>query len=121
MACLIKLHDLVPTALGVVEQEDGSPNNDLDSTSVHLPNSITDICKLVFDAKLSLVKAKQESSCTYEEVCRDPIDRCSFVIDNVHSPLLNVIGILHRNRIQVLYMHALFVCVSATCTVEAKS
>ena len=99
MACLIKLHDLAPIALSVLEQE-GAPNNEQDSTPVHLPASLTDICKLVHDAKVSLVKAHQESSCTYEEVCRDPIARCCFMVDNIRSPMLNVVNILHRNRIQ---------------------
>ena len=101
IACLIKLHDLVPVALNVIEQE-GGPNNEQDSTPIQLPASLTDICKLVYDAKVSLVKAHQESSCSYEEVCRDPIARCCFMIDNIRSPMLNVVNILHRNRIQVI-------------------
>ncbi|MCG8621138.1 MAG: hypothetical protein MJE68_03915 [Proteobacteria bacterium] len=99
MACLMKLHDLAPVALSVLEQE-GAPNNEQDSTPVRLPASLMDICKLVYDAKVSLVKAHQESSCTYEEVCRDPIDRCRFILDNIRSPMLSVINILHKNRIQ---------------------
>ena len=99
MACLMKLHDLAPVALSVLEQE-GAPNNEQDSTLVRMPASLTDICKLVYDAKVSLVKAHQESSCTYEEVCRDPISRCCFILDNIRSPMMNIINILHKNRIQ---------------------
>ena len=99
MACLIKLHDLVPVALGIIEQE-GGPNNEQESAAIQLPVSLMDVCKLVYDAKVSLVKAHQESSCTYEEVCRDPIARCSFMVNNIHSPMLNVVNMLHRNRIQ---------------------
>lgn len=98
MGCLIKLHDLVPIALSVVEQESG-PNNEQDP--LQLPPSLADICKLVYDAKVALVKAHQESSCTYEEVCREPINRCRFMIDNIRSPMLNVVNVLHKNRIQV--------------------
>ena len=101
LACLIKLHDLVPTALGIIEQETNSPNNELDPAAIHLPSSLADVCKVVFDAKILLVKARQESSCTYEEVCRDPIARCWFVVDNARSPMLNVVNVLHRSRIQV--------------------
>ena len=104
MACLIKLHDLVPVALGVVEQE-GGPNNEQVSSTIQLPSSLMDICKLVYDAKVSLVKAHQESSCTYEEVCREPIARCCFMINNIRSPMLNVVNVLHRNRIQASHMH----------------
>ena len=100
MACLIKLHDLVPVALGVVEQE-SSPNNEQEFTINPLPLSLADICKLVYDAKVALVKAHQESSCTYEEVCREPINRCCFMVENIRSPMLNVVNVLHRNRIQV--------------------
>ena len=99
VACLIKLHDLVPVALNVLEQE-GGPNNEQESTTIQLPASLADICKLVYDAKVCLVKAHQESSCTYEEVCKNPIARCCFMIDNIRSPVLNIINILHKNRIQ---------------------
>ena len=100
MACLMKLHDLAPVALSVLEQEGGAPNNEQDSTPIRLPASLADICKLVYDAKVSLIKAHQESSCTYEEVCRDPISRCCFILDSIRSPMLSVINILHKNRIQ---------------------
>ena len=98
MACLLKVNELVPAALSVVEQE-GSPNNEQEA--IQLPVSLADMCKLVYDAKVSLIKAHQESSCSYEEVCRDPIARCLFMIDNIRSPILNVVNILHKSRIQV--------------------
>ena len=109
LACFIKLHDLVPTALRTIEQETNSTDNELDPSMIHLPPSLTDVCKVVFDAKMLLVKARQESSCTYEEVCREPIARCVFILDNVRSPMVNVINVLHRSRIQVMlcevYVH----------------
>ena len=100
MACLIKLHDLVPDAMAVLEQE-GPPNNEQDSTIVQLPQVLADVCKLVYEAKVSLVKAHQESLCSYEEVCQDPIARCRFLIDYIRSPSLNVINVLHKHQIQV--------------------
>lgn len=100
MACLIKLHDLVPVALSVLEQE-SKPNNEQQLSTVQLPPSLADICKLVYDAKVSLVKAHQESSCSYEEVCKEPIARCCFIVENIRSPIVNVVNILHKNRIQV--------------------
>lgn len=102
LACFIKLHDLVPTALQAIEQEFNSPNNEIDPSAVYLPPPLADVCKVVFDTKLLLVKARQESSRTYEEVCRRPIDRCIFILENVRSPMVNVINVLHRNRIQVM-------------------
>lgn len=116
MACLIKLHDLVPVALGVVEQE-GGPNNEQVSSAIQLPASLMDICKLVYDAKVSLVKAHQESSCTYEEVCREPIARCYFMINNICSPMLNVVNMLHRNRIQASHAYTRD-CVLSKLSVE---
>ena len=100
MACLVKMHDLVPVALAVIEQE-GGPNNEQESLAISLPPSLAHICKLVYDAKVSLVKAHQESSCSYEEVCREPIARCCFLANNIRSPMLDVVSLLHRNRIQV--------------------
>ena len=101
LACFIKLHDLVPVALRAIEQETNSPDNELDPSMIHLPPSLADVCKVVFDTKLLLVKARQESSCSYEDVCREPIARCLFILDNVRSPLVNVTNVLHRTRIQV--------------------
>ena len=101
LACFIKLHDLVPTALRAIEQETNSPDNELDPSAIHLPPSLADVCKVVFDTKILLIKARQESSCSYEDVCREPIARCLFILDNVRSPLVNVTNVLHRNRIQV--------------------
>ena len=100
MACLLKMHDLVPLALSMVEQE-GPPNNEQDSVASHFPPLLAEICKLVHDAKLSLVKTHQESLCSYEEVCREPIARCSFLVDHIKSPMLNVTSILHKYQIQV--------------------
>lgn len=112
LACFIKLHDLVPTVLQAIEQESNSPNNEIDPSAVHLPPPLADVCKVVFDTKLLLVKARQESSRTYEEVCRRPIDRCIFILENVRSPMVNVINVLHRNRIQVM-SHSLGINTSA--------
>ena len=104
LACFIKLHDLVPVALRAIEQETNSPDNELDPSMIHLPPSLADVCKVVFDTKILLVKARQESSCPYEDVCREPIARCMFILDNVRSPLTNVTTVLHRSRIQVCPM-----------------
>lgn len=101
MACLLKLHDLVPLALGMLEQE-GPPNNEQDSSAIQLPPSLADVCKFVYNAKVSLVKAHQESLCSYEEVCQEPIARCYFLINHIRSPMVNVINILHKHQNQVL-------------------
>ncbi len=97
IACLLKLHDLVHLALALVEQEHSiskEPEN-----SVQFPPALADICKLVFDAKMSLVKARQESSCTYDEICGPAIDRCLFLIDNIRSAVADALGVLHKHQI----------------------
>ena len=103
-ACLLKLHDLVPVALNVLEQE-GAPDNEPDSNIVQLPPSLADVCKFVYEAKVNLVKAHQESLCSYDEVCREPIARCKFMIDHIRSPLGNIINILHKHQNQVKGRH----------------
>lgn len=100
LACLLKLHDLVPMVLAMLEQE-GPPNNEQDSSAIQLPPSLVDVCKLVYEAKVSLVKAHQESLCSYEEVCQDPIAKCYFLINHIRSPMLNVMNILHKHQNQV--------------------
>ena len=100
-ACLLKLHDLVPLVLAVLEQE-GQPNNESDaSAAIQLPPSLADVCKCVYEAKVSLVKAHQESLCSYEEVCKEPTERCCFMIEHVRSPVVNVISILHKHQSRV--------------------
>ena len=97
IACLLKLHDLVHLALALVEQENSiskEPEN-----SVQFPPALADICKLVFDAKLSLVKARQESSCTYDEICGPAIDRCLFLVGNIRSAVADVLGVLHKHQV----------------------
>lgn len=93
MACLLKLHDLVQLALLMVTTENSPP---------HFPSALADICKLVYDAKLTLVKSRQESSCTYDEICGPAIDRCLFLIDNIRSPATDVYSMLHRHQLSSL-------------------
>ena len=102
MTCLIKLQDLCHLVLNMIEQLN-SPNNDngnLGNPPVQLPSPLAEICKAVYDVKVALVKAHQESLCTYEEVCQEPIQRCLFVISNIRSPIVNVVGVLHKNQLQ---------------------
>lgn len=95
MACLLKLHDLIPLALLIVMQPS-------DNSPPHFPSALADICKLVYDAKLMLVKSRQESSCTYDEICGPAIDRCLFLIDNIRSPATDVYSILHRHQLSAM-------------------
>ena len=95
LACLLKLHDLVQLALILVDQENGVNNE----SPINFPSALADICKLIYDAKLTLVKSRQESSCSYEEICGPAIERCLFLIDNIRSPATNVQSILHRHQI----------------------
>ena len=97
LAALLKLHDLIETAVTLVDQE-STVSKELKSP-VHLPAAIADICKMVHDAKVLLVKAHQESACSYEEICLPAIDRCLFLIEYVRSPVINVMNILHRQQI----------------------
>ena len=102
MTCLIKLRDLMHLVLNMIEQL-SSPNNDhgnFGNPIVQVPPPLAEICKAVYDAKVALVKAHQESLCTYEEVCREPIQRCLFIIANIRSPIVNVVGLLHKNQLQ---------------------
>ena len=97
LVALLKLHDLIETAVTLVDQE-STVSKELKSP-VHLPAAIADICKLVHDAKMLLVKAHQESACSYEEICLPAIDRCLFLIEYIRSPVINVMNILHRQQV----------------------
>lgn len=101
IACLLKLHDLVHLALSLVEQETSLSKEP--ESSVQFPPALADICKLVFDAKMSLVKARQESSCSYDEICGPAIDRCLFLIENIRSAVADVMGVLRKHQILSMY------------------
>ena len=99
MASLLKLHDLVQIAVALAEQEcEGFERKD-QSPLLQLPPAIADVCKMVHDAKISLVKAHQESSCSYDEICGPAVERCLFLIDHIRSPLTNIHGTLHRHQL----------------------
>ena len=100
IASLLKLHDLVQLALTLVDKE-SSVSKEPESP-VHFPPALADICKLVYDAKMSLVKAHQESSCSYDEICGPAIDRCLFLIENIRSAVANALGVLHKQQIENL-------------------
>lgn len=99
IASLLKLHDLVQLAIALADQESQGFEQKDPSAMIQLPAAIADVCKMVHDAKISLVKAHQESSCSYEDICGPAVERCLFLIDHIRSPLNNVQGTLHRNQL----------------------
>ena len=94
LACLLKMHDLTQLALMLVEQECGHYKE-----QAHFPPALADTCKVVYDAKMMIIKARQESSCTYDEVCGPAVERCIFLIDQIRSPVTNILDILHKHQI----------------------
>uniref|UniRef100_UPI00358FCF6D E3 ubiquitin-protein ligase HERC2 n=1 Tax=Myxine glutinosa TaxID=7769 RepID=UPI00358FCF6D len=79
LCCLLKHLGLGKTALEVVEQV-GSMET---SKKIALPRSLIDVCKVVYQAKCSLIKIHQEQGRSYKEVCAPFIERCRFLFNEL--------------------------------------
>ncbi|XP_071496413.1 E3 ubiquitin-protein ligase HERC2-like [Diadema antillarum] len=102
MACILKHHDLGHVALAVVEhsiQTEGVPVVIHRHHHVFVPRSIADICKVVFQAKRSLVKIHQDRSVVYEELCTPIIERLRFLFNELRPAIANEVSSLSRLKI----------------------
>lgn len=56
----------------------------LTSESSHpTPEVIYDIIRVVFNAKWSLIKLRQDRNCSYKELCAAMLDRCRFLLQDI--------------------------------------
>uniref|UniRef100_A0A8C4NJF8 HECT-type E3 ubiquitin transferase n=1 Tax=Eptatretus burgeri TaxID=7764 RepID=A0A8C4NJF8_EPTBU len=53
------------------------------SKKITLPRSLIDVCKVVYQAKCSLIKIHQEQGRSYKEVCAPFIERCRFLFNEL--------------------------------------
>lgn len=95
MAVLLKHHDLGHVALSLVE-------HGLPETVAHkhgLPRSIAEVCKVVQQAKRSLIKAHQDLGRSYKEVCAPVIERCHFLFNELRPAFGNEVNALSRSKL----------------------
>ncbi|XP_051986313.1 E3 ubiquitin-protein ligase HERC2-like [Xyrauchen texanus] len=80
LCCLLKHQDLGPVALTLVDQfalvvDQGKQRS--------LPKSVIDVCRMVYQAKCSLIKTHQEQGRSYKEVCAPVIERLRFLFNEL--------------------------------------
>ncbi|KAK7877598.1 hypothetical protein WMY93_031683 [Mugilogobius chulae] len=80
LCCLLKHQDLGHVALSLVSQcalgvDQGKQRS--------LPKSVIEVCRMVYQAKCSLIKTHQEQGRSYKEVCAPVIERLRFLFNEL--------------------------------------
>uniref|UniRef100_T1IYS2 HECT-type E3 ubiquitin transferase n=1 Tax=Strigamia maritima TaxID=126957 RepID=T1IYS2_STRMM len=96
MAVLIKHHNLGSTAVTYVEQ-----SGQVEGTNIgpRLPKSIAECVRLVHQTKWSLIKARQDLSGSYKEVCAPVLERCRFLFYELRSATSQEVNALTRLKL----------------------
>ncbi|XP_038055580.1 E3 ubiquitin-protein ligase HERC2-like [Patiria miniata] len=98
MACILKHHDLGHAALALVEH--GAQGDGLGHLRHSaMPKSIAEVCKVVCQAKRSLMKTRQDLVHSYEDVCNPVIQRCRFIFNELRPAIGNEVSALSRLKI----------------------
>lgn len=93
LAVLIKHHDLGHVILGLIEHGQG------DSGKVVFPKSVMELLRVVGQVKRSLVKAHQDQSRSYKEVCAPVIERCHFLFNELRPAMGNEMNAMSRSKL----------------------
>ncbi|XP_070553640.1 E3 ubiquitin-protein ligase HERC2-like isoform X2 [Ptychodera flava] len=102
MTCLMKHLDLGHAALALVEH---GGQGDIGGISgghhrhITLPRSIVEMCKVVYQAKCSLIKAHQDLGRSYKEVCAPAFERCLFIFNELRPAVGNEVSAVSRLKI----------------------
>ncbi|XP_077868707.1 E3 ubiquitin-protein ligase HERC2-like [Saccoglossus kowalevskii] len=106
MACLMRHLDLGHAALALVEHSGHGGQGDAAGSSVPhhhrhitLPRSIVEMCKVVFHAKCSLIKTRQDLDRSYKEVCDPVFERCLFLFNELRPSIGNEVSAMSRLKI----------------------
>ncbi|XP_068720941.1 E3 ubiquitin-protein ligase HERC2-like [Montipora capricornis] len=117
MACLLKHQELGNAALSVLDGEPHSPSSPSSGSSVDVPSSfpqgssshlppvtipkpVGEVLRVVYQTKCVLLRARQESSRSYEEVCSPALERCQFLFTELHPAMSSEVSTLSRMRIR---------------------
>lgn len=106
LACLIKHLGLTPLTLAIIQREQVSLTEESDkheakttnSNINELPVSLGDICKIVHRAKCAIIRAHQDSSRSYDEICCTILKRCEFVLNDLRPAVLGNKHLTSPNR-----------------------
>ncbi|KAL7983783.1 hypothetical protein Chor_000659, partial [Crotalus horridus] len=61
-----------------------------------LPKSVADVCRVVYQAKCSLIKTHQEQGRSYKEVCAPVIERLRFLFNELRPAVCNDLSIMSK-------------------------
>ncbi|KAL1023407.1 hypothetical protein UPYG_G00040470 [Umbra pygmaea] len=93
LCCLLKHQDIGHVALSLVNQSALG----LDQTKQRsLPRSVIDVCRMVYQAKCSLIKTHQEQGRSYKEVCAPVIERLRFLFNELRPAVSNDLTIVSK-------------------------
>nr|XP_031307020.1 E3 ubiquitin-protein ligase HERC2 isoform X7 [Camelus dromedarius] len=96
LCCLLKHEDLGHVALSLVHAgtlgiEQGKHRA--------LPKSVVDVCRVVYQAKCSLIKTHQEQGRSYKEVCAPVIERLRFLFNELRPAVCNDLSIMSKFKL----------------------
>ncbi|XP_077153037.1 E3 ubiquitin-protein ligase HERC2 isoform X1 [Ranitomeya variabilis] len=96
LCCLLKHQDLGNIALSMVHH--GALNVDQVKHKT-LPKSVVDVCRVVYQAKCSLIKTHQEQGRSYKEVCAPVIERLRFLFNELRPAVCNDLSIVSKLKL----------------------
>ncbi|XP_034287268.1 E3 ubiquitin-protein ligase HERC2 isoform X1 [Pantherophis guttatus] len=93
LCCLLKHEDLGHVALSLVHPI----MLGVDQVKHRiLPKSVADVCRVVYQAKCSLIKTHQEQGRSYKEVCAPVIERLRFLFNELRPAVCNDLSIMSK-------------------------
>ncbi|MGH0166749.1 UNVERIFIED_CONTAM: hypothetical protein FKN15_006610 [Acipenser sinensis] len=96
LCCLLKHQDLGPVALSLINQSALGVEQGKQRT---LPKSVTNVCRMVYQAKCSLIKTHQEQGRSYKEVCAPVIERLRFLFNELRPAVSNHLSIMSKLKL----------------------
>ncbi|XP_062306104.1 E3 ubiquitin-protein ligase HERC2 [Osmerus eperlanus] len=96
LCCLLKHQDLGHIALSLVHQCALGVDQ---SKQRSLPRSVIDVCRMVYQAKCSLIKTHQEQGRSYKEVCAPVIERLRFLFNELRPAVSNDLSIVSKLKL----------------------
>ncbi|XP_066478199.1 E3 ubiquitin-protein ligase HERC2 isoform X5 [Tiliqua scincoides] len=93
LCCLLKHEDLGHIALSLVHPAMLGVDQVKHRT---LPKSVADVCRVVYQAKCSLIKTHQEQGRSYKEVCAPVIERLRFLFNELRPAVCNDLSIMSK-------------------------
>uniref|UniRef100_A0A8C6IXE5 HECT-type E3 ubiquitin transferase n=1 Tax=Melopsittacus undulatus TaxID=13146 RepID=A0A8C6IXE5_MELUD len=96
LCCLLKHEDLGHIALSLVHPGTLGVDQVKHKT---LPKSVVDVCRVVYQAKCSLIKTHQEQGRSYKEVCAPVIERLRFLFNELRPAVCNDLSIMSKFKL----------------------